>query len=149
MVVASYQVVRRGVLLFIVGSTPFAALVVALIALTKMKGGAIIVVFVILVVAIGVFNIYFFGFHAISRVDLMPGKLRWQHALGRSEAPVGDVRAIRCEKKSGRGGPFDAVTVEFAHRRPLTFNAAHPGLAEFLGKVHDVAPQATMEAPVG
>jgi len=37
------------------------------------------------------------------------------------------------------------ATVEFTSRGPLKFLARTPGLTEFLARIHDTAPQVTVE----
>jgi hypothetical protein len=98
-------------------------------------------------VGIGTFYAYYFGFHQIYLVELTPVELRWRHALRGGTAPLGDVQSIRCSKVSRRGVTVDVATVEFTSRRPLKFGATTPGLTEFLAKIHDTAPQVTVQPP--
>jgi hypothetical protein len=145
MVIASYDVVRRGLLLYLASAGVVGGLAVGLFALLAVKDP---VFFAVAVFAIGAFQCYHFGFRQISRVELVPGTLRWRRAVGGGEVPLGDVSSIRCAKVPRRGRAVDVVTVEFARRRPLKFNAVKPGLAEFLCAVHDANPQVTLEAPI-
>jgi hypothetical protein len=148
MVIAGYSTVSRGLLLYLAVSFPFGGLVAGGLALLAFRGAAGVVAFFVLIV-IGAGYGYYFGVRQVLLVQLIPGKLRWRCLVGGGEAPLGDVRSIRCAKVSRRGGMVDVATVEFANRRPLKFNGARPGLAEFLGKVHKAAPQVAVEAPLG
>jgi hypothetical protein len=146
MVIASYAAARRALLLRAAVLSPVGGLVYGLIELLIRPGGLGAVFFVALV-GIGAFYAYYFGFHKICLVELTPVELRWRHALGGGVAPLGDVQSIRCSKVSRRGGTVDIATVEFTSRRPLKFGASTPGLTEFLAKIHDTAPQVTVEPP--
>ena len=79
---------------------------------------------------------------------LTPTELRWRYALRSGAAPLSDVQSIRCSKVSRRGGTVDVATVEFTGRGRLKFLGRTPGLAEFQAKIHDTAPQVSVESPV-
>jgi hypothetical protein len=143
MVIASYAASRRGQLLYLAAYGPVGVLVIGLVALLTTPGAEDAVPFV-LVMGIGMFNTYYFGFRQICLVQLTPVELRWRHALRSGVAPLSDVRSIRCSKVSRRRG---MATVEFTSRGPLKFPASKPGLTEFLAKLHDTAPQVTVESP--
>ena len=98
--------------------------------------------------AIGAFYLYYFGLQQICLVELTPTELRWRYALRSGAAPLRDVQSIRCSKVSRRGSTVDVATVEFTGRGPLKFLGSTPGLAEFLAKIHDTAPQVSVESPV-
>jgi hypothetical protein len=145
MVIASYAASRRGLLLYMAASGT-AGLVVGLIELLTRRGAAGAALFVF-VMGGGMFNAYYFGFRQIYLVELTSVELRWRHALRGGVAPLSDVRSIRCSKVSRRGGASGMATMEFASRGPLKFPARKPGLTEFLAKLHDTAPQVTVEPP--
>jgi hypothetical protein len=147
MVIASYAASRRGLLLYLAASGPVGGLVFGLIVLFAMGGAEGTVLFVAFL-AIGVFNLYYFGFRQTYLVELTPTELRWRQVLRGGTAALGDVRSIRCSKVSRRGGTVDTATVEFTGRGPLKFLGVTPGLTEFLAKIHDTAPQVTVESPV-
>ena len=145
MVIASYAASRRGLLLYLTAAPPVGGLVVGLIVLAT-RGAEGAVSFVVCM-GIGAFYAYYFGFRQVCLVELTPVELRWRYALRGGVAPLGDVRSIRCSKVSRRGGTVDVATVEFTSRGPLKFPASTPGLTEFLAKLHDTAPQVTVEPP--
>lgn len=144
MAIASYAASKRGLLLYLASAGPVSGLVVGLIGLRTIRDVEAAVLFVALM-GIGAYYAYYFGFHQIWLVELTPVELRWRYALRGGAAPIGDVRSIRCSKVSSRGGTVDMATVEFASRGPLKFAASAPGLTEFLAKLHDIAPQVTVE----
>jgi hypothetical protein len=149
MVIASYAASRRVVLLRMAALSPVVVLVSGLIdfRLTATQGLPREVLFVAFV-GIGTFYAYYFAFHQICLVELTPVELRWRQALRGGAAPLGAVQSIRCSKDSRtRGVTVDVATVEFTSRRPLKFGASAPGLTEFLAKIHDTAPQVTVEPP--
>jgi len=144
MVIASYAASRRGLLLYLAAVGPVGGLVLGLIALLAMRGAAGAILFVASL-GIGAFYAYYFGFHQIWLVELTPVELRWRQALRGGAAPLGDVQSIRCSKVSRRGGTVDMATVKFTSRRPVKFGGSTPSLTEFLAKIHDTAPQVTVE----
>jgi hypothetical protein len=146
MVTASYAASRRGLLLYLAAVGPVGGLVFGLIAFLTTRGAAGAVLFVAFM-GMGTFYAYYFGFRQICLVELTSVELRWRHALRGGVAPLSDVRSIRCSKVSRRGGPVDVATVEFTSRGALKFLASKPGLTEFLAKLHDTAPQVTVEPP--
>ena len=146
MVIASYTAGRRGLLLYLAAAGLVGGLVIGLIMLLSMEGAGGAVLFVVFM-GIGAFYGYYFGFRQVCRVELTPVELRWRHVLRGGVAPLSDVRSIRCSKVSRRGGAVDVATVEFTGRGPLKFPASTPGLTEFLTKLHDTAPQVTVEPP--
>jgi hypothetical protein len=147
MVIASYAASKRGLLLYLAASGPVGGVVFGLFALFVLRGaqGA---VFLVVFLAIGMFNLYYFGFRQTYLVELTPAELRWRQVLRGGKAALADVQSIRCSKVSRRGGTVDLATVEFTGRRPLKFLGVTPGLAEFLAKIQETAPQVTVEAPV-
>jgi hypothetical protein len=146
MVIASYAASRRGLLLYMAAAGPIGGLVSGLIVLLRTHGTAGAVFFVVLM-GMGLSYAYYFGFRQIYLVELTSVELRWRHALRGGVTPLSDVRSIRCSKVSRRGGAVDVATVEFTNRGPLKFQASAPGLTEFLAKLHDIAPQVTVESP--
>ena len=147
MVIASYAASRRVVLLGVAVLSSVVALVCGLIDLLTTRGLTGAVLFAALL-GIGAFYAYYFGFHQVYLVELTPVELRWRHALRGGAAPLGDVQSIRCSKVSRRGVTVDVATVEFTGRGRLKFLGRTPGLAEFLAKIHDTAPQVSVESPV-
>ena len=152
MVIASYAASSRSLLLRTAAVSPVLGLVCGLTDLLTTRG-VLRAVFFVALVGIGTVYAYYLAFHQICLVELTPVELRWRHALrGGGVAPLGDVRSIRCSKVSRREGTIhmatvDIATVEFTSRRPLKFGASSPGLTEFLAKIHDTAPQVTVEPP--
>jgi hypothetical protein len=147
MVITSYAASRRGLLLYLAVIGPVGGLVVGLIVLFAMGGTEGAVLFAVFL-AIGAFYPYYFGFRQVCLVELIPTELRWRYALRSGAAPLSDVQSIRCSKVSRRGGTVDVATVEFTGRGRLKFLGRTPGLAEFLAKIHDTAPQVSVESPV-
>jgi hypothetical protein len=146
MVIASYAASRRGLLLYLAAAGPTGGLVAGLIVLLRTRGSVGAILFVVFM-GIGAFYTYYFGFRVIFLVELTSVELRWRYALRGGVAPLSDVRSIRFSKVSRRGGKVDVATVEFTSRGPLKFPASTPGLTEFLAKLHDTAPQVTVEPP--
>jgi hypothetical protein len=145
MVIASYAASRRRMLLSLAALIPVGALVIGLADLRTTRG-AVGEGFFAFAVGLAALYAYYFGFHKICLVELTPAELRWRQALRGGAAPLGDVQSIRWSKHSRRGAsPVDVATVEFTSRRPLQIWAHGPGLTEFLAKVHDTAPQVTVE----
>ena len=144
MVIASYVASRRGLLLYLAAVGPVGGLVIGLFVLLTLRGAAGAVLFVVFL-AIGAFYTYYFGFRQICLVELTPTELRWRYALRDGMAPLGDVRSIRCSQVARRDSTVEVATVEFASRGPVKFLARTPGLTEFLAKIHDTAPQVTVE----
>jgi hypothetical protein len=148
MVIASYAASRRVVLLRMAALSPVVVLVSGVIDLLTTTQGPMRGVLFVVFVGIGAFFAYYYGFHEIYLVELTPVELRWRQALRGGAAPLGDVQSIRCSKVSRtRGVTVDVATVEFTSRRPLKFGATTPGLTEFLAKIHDTAPQVTVQPP--
>jgi hypothetical protein len=148
MVIASYAASRRVVLLRMAALSPVVVLVSGVIDLLTTTQGPVRGELFVAFVGIGAFFAYRFGFHEIYLVELTPVELRWRQALRGGAAPLGDVQSIRCSKVSRtRGVTVDVATVEFTSRRPLKFGATTPGLTEFLAKIHDTAPQVTVQPP--
>jgi hypothetical protein len=147
MVIARYAASRRGLLLYLAASGPVGGVVFGLFVLFVM-GGAEGAVFCVVFLAIGGFNLYYFGFRQTYLVELTPTELRWRQVLRGGTAALGDVQSIRCSQVSRRGRTVDIATVEFTGRRPLKFLGATPGLTEFLAKIHETAPLVTVESPV-
>jgi len=148
MVIASYAASRRIVLLLMAALSPVVVLVSGVIDLLTTPQGPMRGVLLVVFVGIGAFFAYRFGFREIYLVELTPVELRWRQALRGGAAPLGDVQSIRCSKVSRtRGVTVDVATVEFTSRRPLKFEATTPGLTEFLAKIHDTAPQVTVQPP--
>jgi len=143
-VIASYAMLRRGLLLYLATAGPVSGLVVGLIVLHIAQAPQGAVLFA-LFMGIGAVNTYVFGFDRIYLVELTPVELRWRQALHGGVAPLSDVRSVHFSKISRRGRAFEVATVEFASRRKLKFPATKPGLAEFLAKLHETAPQVTVE----
>jgi hypothetical protein len=143
MVIASYAASRSGLLLYLAVAPPVGGLVIGLIVFLATRG----VVPFVLLVGVGAFYAYYFGFRQVCLVELTPTELRWRYALRGGVAPLGDVRSIHCSKVSRRGGTVDMVTVEFTSRGPMKFLGNTPGLTEFLAKLHDTAPQVAVEPP--
>jgi hypothetical protein len=149
MVIASYAASKRVVLLRMAALSPVVVLVAGVIdlLLTGSQGlirGVLFVVFV----GIGAFFAYNYGFRQIYLVELTPVELRWRQALRGGAAPLGDVQSIRCSRvPRTHGVTVEVATVEFTSRRPLKFEASAPGVREFLAKVHDTAPQVTVQPP--
>jgi hypothetical protein len=148
MVIASYAASRRVVLLRMAALSPVVVLVSGVIDLLTTTQGPVRGELFVAFVGIGAFFAYRFGFHEIYLVELTPVELRWRQALRGGAAPLGDVQSIRCSKVSRTHGvTVDVATVEFTSRRPLKFGATTPGLTEFLAKIHDTAPQVTVQPP--
>lgn len=148
MVIASYTASSRGLLLYVAGTSPIGGAVVGLIVFSTRGPGAVHAVFFAIILAIAAFNVYYFGFRQVYLVELTPTELRWRSVLRRGAAPLADVRSIRRAKQSTRGGTVDVAIVEFASRGRLKFLARNPGASEFLAKIHETAPQVTVEAPI-
>lgn len=148
MVIASYAASRRVVLLRMAALSPVVVLVSGVIdLLTTMQGPMRGVLFIVFV-GIGAFFAYDYGFRQIYLVELTPVELRWRQALRGGAAPLGEVQSIRCSKVSRTHRvTVDVATVEFTSRRPLKFGATTPGVTEFLAKIHDTAPQVTVQPP--
>ncbi len=148
MVIASYAATRRVVLLGLMALSSVVVLVSGVIDLLTTTQGPMRGVLFVALAGIGACFAYRFGFHEIYLVELTPVELRWRQALRGGAAPLGDVQSIRCSKVSRtRGVTVDVATVEFTSRRPLKFEATTPGLTEFLAKIHDTAPQVTVQPP--
>jgi xanthosine utilization system XapX-like protein len=146
MVMASYDVSRRGLLLFWAAACLAGGLVLDLVALLIVRRSVLEAVILIGFLGMNIGYAYYFAFRVIWRVELTPTGLRWRHAVGGGAAELADVRSIRCAKVPGREA--DMATVEFVNRGQLKFSGKSPGVTEFLARVHDYAPQVTVEAPL-
>jgi hypothetical protein len=73
--------------------------------------------------------------HRAYRLELASDTLRWRFAWGGGEAPISDLRRIRCARSNPKLG-----IIEFAGRRPVRVIAV-PGLQQFAAEVQKVVPQ--------